>query len=207
MKTRILSIVIILILGVLLFSCGTNKPEQANPVDVDVLRTEAVSTYASSLTETLAAVPTASPTLTVPSTPTALDSTATLETPQTANPCYKLLWIKDVTIPDGQQMKANETFTKTWLVQNVGGCTWPAGFTFRHFGGDLMRGETVTLEESIPVGAKRELSVQLVVPNDINGLIQSSWRMADTDENFFGDTLSVNIVVGSITTPTVTNTP
>lgn len=207
MKTRILSITILLILGVLLFSCGTNQPEQATPLDADVLRTEAVSTYASSLTETLVAVPAASPTLTLEPTATAAQVTATLETPPTANPCYNLIWIKDVTIPDGQQMKANESFTKTWLVQNVGGCTWPAGFTFSNVGGDPMRGETVTLKESIPVGAKREISVQLAVPSGINGLIQSSWRMADAEGYYFGDTLSVNIVVGDITTPAVTSTP
>ena len=207
MKTRILSISAILILGVLLFSCGTNGSKPTNSVDVDALRTEAVSTYASSLTETLVAVPAASSTLTIEPTPTALDVTATLETPETANPCYNLIWIKDVTIPDGQQMKANEVFTKTWLIQNIGGCALPPGFTFKHTGGDLMRGETVTLKEPIPVGAKREISVQLVVPSGINGLIQSSWRMADANGIFFGDTLSVNIVVGNITTPAVTNTP
>jgi hypothetical protein len=207
MKTRFFSIITILMLGVLLFSCGTNQSEQTNPVDVDTLRTEAVSTYASSLTETLVAVPVASPTLTVTPTATALNVTATLETPQIANACYNLIWIKDVTIPDGQQMKANEVFTKTWLVQNVGGCTVPVGFTFNNVGGDPMRGEAVTLKESIPVGAKREISVQLAVPAGVNGLIQSSWRMADADGNYFGDTLSINIMVGSTNTPTVTNTP
>ena len=207
MKTKILSISIILIIGVLIISFATNQSEPQKPVDVDMLRTEAVSTYASSLTETLVAVPTASPTLTVEPTPTAPDVTTstTPEIPPTANPCYDLIWIKDVTIPDGQQMKANEVFTKTWLVQNVGGCAWPAGFTFNNVGGDAMRGATVILEESIPVGAKREISVKLVVPNGVTGLIQSSWRMADAEGNLFGDTLSVNIIVGDI--PAVTSTP
>jgi hypothetical protein len=69
-----------------------------------------------------------------------------------------------------------------------------------------MRGQPVILEEAIPVGAKREISIQLVVPNGVNGLVQSSWRMTDANGNFFGDTLSVNIFVGDITTPAVTNT-
>ena len=207
MKTRIISIIIILILGVLLFSYRTNKTEQTDTVDVDALRTEAVATYASSLTETLVAVPSASPMLTVEPTSTPPDITATIGTPALADPCYNLIWLKDVTIPDGTQLKANEVFTKTWLVQNIGGCAWPPGFTFSHVGGDLMRGKTVTLKEPIPVGAKREISIQLVVPSGINGLVQSSWQMADADGNYFGDTLSVNILVGNITTPVVTNTP
>jgi hypothetical protein len=210
MKTRILSIAILLILGVLLFSWRANsaRPTGTEAVDADALRTEAVATFASSLTETLVAVPTVSPTplIVAPTvTPTAI--TATLEATLTANPCYNLLYIEDVTIPDGTQMKPGEVFTKTWLVQNIGGCAWRAGFTFSHFGGDLMRGNAVVLEESIQTGAKRELSVELTVPSGQTGLIQSSWRMADENGNFFGDTLSVNITVGEITTPVVTNTP
>jgi hypothetical protein len=209
MKTRILTIIIILILGVLLFSYGKSNNEPTAAVDVDALRTEAVATYASSLTGTLVTVPTISPTpiIVEPTTVTPPAVTATLETPAIADPCYKLLYIEDVTIPDGTRLKPNEVFTKTWLVQNNGGCAWPPGFTFSHVGGDLMRGQTVTLTEPIPVGAKREISIQLVVPSGINGLIQSSWRMADADGNFFGNTLSVNIFVGDITTPAVTNTP
>ncbi|MBC7876328.1 MAG: hypothetical protein H7Y59_04080 [Anaerolineales bacterium] len=207
MKTRILSIIAILIVVVLLFSYGANRPQQNDNVDMDTLRTEAVETYASSLTETLVAVPSASPTLTVVPTFTPPGLTTTVEPTATTNPCYNLLWIEDVTIPDGTQMKAGEVFTKTWLVQNIGGCAWPAGFTFSHVGGDRMRGDAVVLQESIQTGSKRELSVQLVVPPGQTGLIQSSWRMADETGNFFGDTLSVNINVGNSTTPAVTSTP
>jgi hypothetical protein len=207
MKTRILAITIILILGVLLFSYATNNAQQAEPVDADAVRTEAVETYAASLTGTLVIVPTASPTLTVEPTSTPTAVTATLETPQTANPCYKLLWIEDRTIPDGTQMKPNEVFTKTWFVQNNGGCAWAPGFTFAHFGGDKMRGQPIKFTEPVPAGAKREISIELVVPSGIDGLVQSSWRMTDENGNFFGDTLSVNIVVGTVTTPTVTKAP
>ena len=199
MKIRIVTITLLIIIGALLFSCGTNQPEQNT--DVDSIRTQAVSTFASSLTETLVANPTL---LSTPTIKPTLTSTAITETPlptATTNPCYNLFYIQDVTIPDGTQMKVGEVFTKTWLVQNIGGCAWRAGFTFQHVGGELMRGDTVVLKEAIPTGAKREISVELVVPSGLNGLIQSSWRMADENGVFFGDTLSVNIVVGNITTP------
>ncbi len=207
MKTKIASILLIGVLITLLFSCGTNSENQADTVDDTVVRTEAVATFASSLTETLVAVPSVSPTLTVEPTFTPEEGTATLESTPTANPCYNLFYIEDVTIPDNTQMKPGELFTKTWLVQNTGGCAWRAGFTFQHVGGDVMRGSTVTLTEAIQTGSKREISVQLVVPSGQNGLIQSAWRMADENGNFFGDTLSVNIVVGSIPSPVVTATP
>jgi hypothetical protein len=99
------------------------------------------------------------------------DVTATLETPAVANPCYNLLYLEDRTIPDGTQMKPNEVFTKTWYVQNSGGCAWAPGFTFAHFGGDPMEGEPLVLTEPIPAGAKRELSIELSSWRE-NGLIQ-----------------------------------
>jgi len=207
MKTRILTILLIGVLITLLFSCGTNSENQADTGDVNVVRTEAVATFASSLTETLVAVPSASPTLTIEPTFTPEEGTATLESTPTANPCYNLFYIEDVTIPDNTQMKPGELFTKTWLVQNTGGCAWRPGFTFQHVGGDAMRGSPVTLTEAIQTGSKRELSVQLVVPSGQNGLIQSAWRMADDNGTFFGDTLSVIIMVGSAATPAATSTP
>ena len=189
----------LLIAGLYLMSCAKNVPTPS--VDADAIRTEAVSTFASSLTETLVASPTAVFTLTpnVSETPT-LSGTASA--PQ--NTCYNLLFIKDVTIPDGTHLKDNETFTKTWQVQNNGQCAWAPGFTFSHVGGETLRGQTFVLTEPIPVGAKRELSIKMVAPSGMNGLVQSSWRMADASGAFFGDTLTVNIMVGNPATATAT---
>lgn len=204
MKPRLIHF-LALILCLPLFSCGTNESKQ---VDVDAIRTEAVSTFASSLTETLAPRPTASftPTSLPTFTPAVLTQTAAADG-GSENSCYDLLWIEDRTIPDGTRMKANESFTKTWLVQNNGGCAWAPGFTFSHVGGDPMRGKTVLLKEPIPVGAKREVSVELVVPGGQSGLVQGSWRMADASGKYFGDTLSVNIIVGEAPTPPATTPP
>jgi hypothetical protein len=186
--------------GLFLMSCGNNVPPTPS-MDVDAIRTEAVSTFASSLTETLAASPTAVFSLTPSETPTITGTPATA-VPQST--CYNLLFIKDVTIPDGTLMKGNETFTKTWQVQNSGDCAWAPGFTFSHVGGETLRGKTLVLTDPIPVGAKRELSIEMVAPSGLNGLVQSSWRMADASGAFFGDTLTVNITVGSATTSTPT---
>lgn len=196
-----------LIAGVFLFSCADNRADQTPGVDTDAVRTEAVATFASSLTKSLPAPLTPFPTQTASPAATETALSTTPEPSPTSNPCFNLLYIADVTIPDGTRMKPGEKFTKTWLVQNIGGCAWRPGFTFRHVGGDPMRGNTVTLTEAIPTGAKREISVELVVPSGINGVVESAWQMADENGIFFGDTLSVKIVTGDVTTPAVTNTP
>lgn len=196
---------LMLLIGVLLFSCANNQADQTTAVDMDTIRTQAVETYASSLT---GLAPTSSPFPTL--TPVDLTEETPSASPEptlTPNPCYNLLYIEDVTIEDGTRMKPGEKFTKTWLVQNIGGCAWRPGFTFQHVGGDSMRGSPVVLTEAIPTGAKREISVDLVVPSGINGIIESAWQMADENGIFFGDTLSVKIIVGTVTTPAVTPTP
>jgi hypothetical protein len=189
--------------GLYLISCAPNAPTPSTDLDADAIRTEAVSTFASSLTETLAVSPTAVFTLTADTTET-LAITGTAETPVPQNQCYNLLFIKDVTIPDGTFLKDNEVFTKTWQVQNNGDCAWAPGFTFSHVGGETLRGKTFVLSDPIPVGAKREISIQMIAPAGLNGLVQSSWRMADAGGAFFGDTLTVNIMVGTNTTATPT---
>lgn len=205
MKSRAIIISLILVVGAFLFSCANNQADQTTAVDTDAIRTQAVETYASSLTG-LAPTSTPFPTL----TPVGITETALSTTPEpspTSNPCFNLLYIQDVTIPDGTRLKPGERFTKTWLVQNIGGCAWRPGFTFQHVGGDSMRGSPITLTEAIPTGAKREISVELVVPSGINGVIESAWQMADDTGVFFGDTLFVKILVGNVTTPAVTSTP
>ncbi|MCB0102927.1 MAG: hypothetical protein H6635_13665 [Anaerolineales bacterium] len=205
MKSRTILLGLTLLLGIFLFSCANNQTEQTDEVDTDAIRTQAVETFASNLTE-LAPTPTPLPTLTAVLLVTETPSN-TPEPAPTSNPCYNLLYIADITIDDNTQMKPGETFTKVWEVQNIGGCAWRPGFTFRHVGGEPMRGNTVTIDEAIPTGAKRQLSVEMVVPSGINGVIESAWQMADENGVFFGDTLSVKIIVGNITTPSATTAP
>ena len=205
MKSRTILLGLTLLLGIFLFSCANNQTEQTDEVDTAAIRTQAVETFASNLTE-LAPTPTPLPTLTAVLLVTETPSN-TPEPAPTSNPCYNLLYIADITIDDNTQMKPGETFTKVWEVQNIGGCAWRPGFTFRHVGGEPMRGNTVTIDEAIPTGAKRQLSVEMVVPSGINGVIESAWQMADENGVFFGDTLSVKIIVGNITTPSATTAP
>lgn len=209
MKTKILSISIMLVVVVLLFSCGTQEGDPVTTMDFSAVQTLAVETFAYSLTQTAEALPTYTSTPTIEPTLT-LTPTATGEVPATPtkNDCYNLLYLEDVTIPDLTVMKPNEAFTKTWLVQNTGGCAWAPGFTFVNVGGDAMRGATLKLSKAIPVGLKYEISVDMAVPTGTYGTIQGAWRMAYETGLYFGDTLFISIVVedpnGKTPTPTAT---
>jgi uncharacterized protein affecting Mg2+/Co2+ transport len=95
-----------------------------------------------------------------------------------------------------------QTFTKTWRVQNTGSCAWAAGYKFSLVGGDAMGGQTVTLTTSVAPGSSYDISVPMTAPSK-SGKLTGSWRMSDAAGVYFGDTLTVVIVIGGSTaTPT-----
>ncbi len=199
-------------------ACGPSEAELTPTIDPNMIRTEAVSTFAFSLTQTALARPTDTPTWT-PSptfspTPIRTGTAATL-TSGLPTTCYRLVYVQDVTVPDNSNMTPGQAFTKTWRVQNSGSCAIAPGFTFKNIGGDAMSGQPLTLTQPIPAGATTDLSVNMTAPTGKTGTVQGSWRMADANGSFFGDALTVVIVVGSGSgtspvpseTPTLTATP
>ena len=184
-----------------LSACGQGETNAPPTADLNAVRTQAVSTYIAHQTQTEKASIPGTFTPAPISTETPSEATAT-PTTEPKSSCYNLLYIKDVTIPDNTKMKAGEVFTKTWKVQNTGGCAWAPGFTFRLIGGEAMNGQTLTLTKPVPVGATVDLSIDMVAPTGRTGIVAGTWQMADAKGNFFGDALSVYIDMGGGPTPT-----
>jgi hypothetical protein len=200
MKTKsliVIGILIALALIMAIFLRGSNQTTPNPTVDFSIVRTAAISTFASDLTQTVAAQPTASSTLTATTTP-AQAAVAVTEGTATPTPsCYHLRWVNDVTIPDFSKMNPGESFTKTWLVVNNGSCAWKPGFQFAFYGGDPMGGSNYTLTDTINPGKQIELSIPMTVPQG-TGVVISTWRMSVNDW-FFGDALTVKIDLGGET--------
>ena len=201
-KPKLIAILGVIVL--LLTACGPSDTELTPTVNPDAIHTEAVATFASSLTQTALALPSATLTLTPSPTNTPLAVSTISTATSTTGSCYKLLYVKDVTVPDNTVMLPGQTFTKTWQVQNSGGCAWAPGFKFSLIGGDALNGQTLTLTQAVPVGSKTEISIAMVAPTGKTGTIQGTWRMADDKGGFFGDSLTVVISMGGSTTVTVT---
>ena len=210
-KTK--SILIIMIVALTLAACGGNQA--ATPtISVADVQTMAVSTFASSLTQTAEAMPTDIPTITPTPANTVVATFAPLNangTPGTevGNPtasCYRLVYISDVTISDHTQMTAGEKFTKTWSVQNTGGCAWQPGFKFTFVGGNPMSGSTFVLPQAVNPNDQYQISVPMVAPTT-TGDATGTWRMSDTNGTFFGDPLTVVITVTSAATTATAGTP
>ena len=206
-----------------LSACGADDPAPTPTLSYDQIRTLAVSTFASGLTQTAMADPTATSTPLPTDTPFSLSTLPPSGTLPAGFPtapggagtpagCNSLVYLKDVTIPDNTSMQPGQAFTKTWLVQNLGSCNWTAGFKFSLVGGEAMGGTTLTLTSPVLSGAQTQLSVPMTAPQT-GGTFTGMWRMADPNGTFFGDMLTVVIHVGpagstpASPAPTATLTP
>jgi hypothetical protein len=202
-----------------LSACGPAEPPPTPTLSVEQIQTQAVIVFSTGLTQTALAnpSPTSSATPSLTPFPTATQGTPlAVTTAQGAAPtstCHRLVYIRDVTIPDNTTMTPGQTFTKTWEVQNSGSCAWDAGFKFNLIGGDAMGGQTLTLSQAVSAGSSTQLSVAMTAPTNKTGTVQGAWRMSTAAGAYFGDQLTVVIVIGgaggspTATPPTATPSP
>ncbi len=119
----------------------------------------------------------------------------------------------DLTIPDGTQIPAGESFVKTWRLVNSGSCKWTRlyklvfysqnslGATYEHFlPGEVLPGQAI------------DLSVEFIAPLQL-GAYRSNWMLQAPDGSLFGlgmnaDTpFYVSIVVVEPPNPTPAPSP
>jgi hypothetical protein len=207
--------------AILLASCGGGNTPEVTPttMSVEQIQTFAVATFSSALTMTAAVMPTNTPAATqspqatiqplvtntggLPLTGTTPGAPAAGGVAATSS-CYGLTFVSDVSIPDNTQMDPDETFTKTWKVQNSGSCAWESGFKFQNTGGEAL-GSAFTLPSSVAAGQTFDISVPMTAP-DKTGTLRSNWRMSTATGQYFGDEVFVVIVVGNASAPAATNT-
>lgn len=138
----------------------------------------------------------------VPSTPTgapAITDTPTFAVTIDPNCKDSAVLVRDVTIPDGTQMKPGEKFTKTWEFINTGTCPW-YGYALKFAAGDQMNAPLsapiadTLLKESVQV------SVELTAPT-LNGSYTGYFTLNDTTGKDvpigIEKTFWVKIIVGS----------
>jgi hypothetical protein len=197
---------------------------------VEAIYTAGAQTMIAQLTGTAAANPSVTPTPSATITPTGtitptptitpvqyvapplpLWTATTTGTPGTSTPtptatfgavgCNNSALLSDVTIPNGTTIKAGESFTKTWLIQNTGTCSWTFDFKFTFIGGDLMNSDTFKIRRTVGPNSTTEISVLLTAPNN-PGTYTGYWRMADDKSAQFGVSFVVSIkVAGATYTP------
>lgn len=217
-NSKLIFVSLMIVLALALSACGAkNETPTPTPVDPNLIAQQAIQTFAMGLTMTAFAQPTATATLTPaptntnpPPTFVILGTNAPSAAPTSS--CNNSLWVSDITVPDGTPMAPGQTFTKTWLVKNVGTCTWTPTFKVGFGGiGVPMGGQATAIGKTVKPNEQIEISVNLVAPNT-SGDLQSYWKLQDDSGVFFGTYLTVVIKVAGPTatkadTPTPTVTP
>lgn len=160
-------------------------------------------------TPTPALEPTPSPTPTaIPEpevAPSPTPTTAPLVLPSgqdTAGCTSKAAFYGTLTVPDGTPFEPGARFTKTWLVMNVGSCTWGPGYQLIFAGGNPLGAP-----ESLPLPPARprqvvQVSVEMTAP-DAPQAYDSLWAFQTPEGYRFGlgnppvTPLSAKIVVAT----------
>ncbi len=136
------------------------------------------------------------------------DSTASTEIPTitptytSSIPCNAAQMLGDVNYPDGTEVAAGTSFTKTWRMRNTGSCTWTSEYSVVFSRGDPMDAPASTpiALGMVPPGAQTDITVDLIAP-DAGGTYKGYFFLRSPDGQLFGKGESgneefwVNIVV------------
>ncbi len=103
------------------------------------------------------------------------------------DPCTdKALFITDVTVPDGTEIVAGETFTKTWQLRNIGSCSWDEAYSLVFVEGDSLTGpDLIPISQIVDPGDDIQLSLLLSAPVD-PGRYQGAWKLRNPNGVLFG---------------------
>lgn len=116
--------------------------------------------------------------------------------PATATPeCENnLVFLRDVTVPDGQHFLAGQPIEKTWEVRNDGSCAWGRGYSLRLVDGVAMGAiDRQALPEATP-GQVVVITIQFTAPQQ-PGTYRSAWKAHDQTDQPFGVQIYVEIIV------------
>ena len=127
--------------------------------------------------------PTATPTTILPVAPT--------PTPICTN---NLVFISDVTIPDGTVEAPGITLDKQWLVQNSGDCNWDASYRLRLISGDALGASTEQALYPARAGTQATLRILFTAPQEAGEYI-SEWQVFDANGIAFGESFFIKIEV------------
>jgi len=219
-KKKIIKTCMLMCISALIAGCGAS-PEATPTIDPLVVMTDVAGTIQAEITQsalltpsaTIAPPPTATP-LPLPAQP--LPSAPTIPAnasgPAPVLPAESpdnLLFLQDITFPDGTVLWQNERFTKIWNIENNGTTTWDSSYKLVYWDSEpkdhimAQEGQSViSIINPVEPGNQVELSVKMTAPAAL-GTYVNYFRMMNGEGQYFGDALYVQIRVGT----TVDKTP
>ncbi len=105
-----------------------------------------------------------------------------------------LLFIADLTIPDGTLANPNETLDKRWRVENNGTCNWGAGYSLRLVAGSGLGAVSPAPLYPAVAGSETDIRLLFTAPQE-SSTYRSAWQAHDPAGNPFGDPIFIEIIV------------
>lgn len=110
-------------------------------------------------------------------------------------PCENhMVFLLDITVPDGSIYAPGAQINKVWQVRNDGSCSWGRGYTISLEEGPPLGLLTRHIIPDTLPGENAEIHAIFTAPNT-PGNYRSSWRAQDTGENSFGVLIYIEIIV------------
>jgi len=105
-----------------------------------------------------------------------------------------LLFLRDVTIPDGTVIAPGERLDKRWEVRNSGSCNWGAGYQVKLIAGP---GMGLPVRQALyPALSTTDVVIRMVfIAPQEPGQYRSAWQAYDPQDNPFGDPFFIDVVV------------
>ena len=113
---------------------------------------------------------------------------------QPANCKNVMVYMSDVTYPDGTKVNPGTEFTKTWRIYNNGSCKWYEGYSIEFVDGDYMSGNSAIVPQLTIPGTTVDVPITLIAPQS-DGQYTGYYQLRAPDGTFFGPKLTVTIIV------------
>ena len=115
-----------------------------------------------------------------------------------------MVFMADISYPDGSKVNPGQEFVKTWRLYNNGSCKWYEGYSIEYTDGDYMSGNSALIPQLTIPGTLVEVSMKLKAPQT-EGAYTAYYQMRAPDGTFFGPKLTSKIIVTneSVTAPAV----
>ena len=113
---------------------------------------------------------------------------------QPANCKNVMVFMSDVSYPDGSRVNPGAEFTKTWQIYNNGSCKWYEGYQIVFVDGDYMSANSVSIPALTIPGRTVDVPMKMKAPH-APGSYTGYYQMRAPDGTFFGPKLTAKIIV------------
>jgi len=106
-----------------------------------------------------------------------------------------LLYLDDLTVPDGSFLTPGAQVDKQWRVENNGTCNWDSDYRLKLVSGEALGAANEQALYPARAGTQVTLRILFTAPLE-PGTYSSSWQAFNPDGEVFGDYVIMEIVVG-----------